>query len=103
VLWIDRSLSHADQEALSFILSGLSYGRVEQIKTDFFKLLDSLSAFGIKKNGAGLVSFLKSDFSNADLLKQLGKTNILHYKLQTGLIATDLFCIVETDFLCVLS
>jgi uncharacterized protein (TIGR02757 family) len=83
-------LSQADQEALSFILSGLSYGRVEQIKTDFFKLLDSLSAFGIKKNGAGLVSFLKSDFSNADLLKQLGNWK---HRLNTS---TDIVHLFET-------
>jgi uncharacterized protein (TIGR02757 family) len=69
VFWIERSLSHEDIEVLSFILSGLSYGRVEQIKKSYFSLIQRLSPLGVDSFGGGVSEFLK----NKEVFKQGSK------------------------------
>lgn len=56
--WLDRSLSPKDLEVLSFLLQGISYGRVEQIEVSFKKLLSCFKKLGIKENGDGIYSWL---------------------------------------------
>jgi uncharacterized protein (TIGR02757 family) len=51
---LDRSLSWEDLELLSFIIAGLSYGRVENIYRSFASLLERLTLLGIRANGSGL-------------------------------------------------
>jgi uncharacterized protein (TIGR02757 family) len=57
---------------LSFLLQGLCYGRVEQIKVSYMDLLKRLEKVGLKKSGAGIYSFVQQgDF---DKLKPALKT-----------------------------
>lgn len=56
---IDPTLNAADFELLSFLVAGLSYGRVEQIRKSCFDLIKRLSSLGVEKNGAGLAAFLR--------------------------------------------
>jgi uncharacterized protein (TIGR02757 family) len=55
---IDRSLAPDDFELLSFLIAGLSYGRVESIYASFASLLGRLTRLGIQKNGRGLAQWL---------------------------------------------
>ncbi len=55
---IDRSLPCEDLELLSFLIAGLSYGRVESIYGSFSSLLKRLSLIGIRDNGGGLACWL---------------------------------------------
>ncbi len=62
---VDRDLSPQDFEVVSFLVAGLSYGRVEQIQNSLAKLFEVLFLATqkrpqkIHKNGAGLCQFLK--------------------------------------------
>ncbi len=56
---LDRSLSPQDLELLSFVIAGLSYGRVEQIYKSFYAFLGLLKSFGLDQSGSGLFIFLK--------------------------------------------
>lgn len=56
---LDRTLSWDDLEALSFILAGLSYGRVENIYRSYANTLAMLETLGIEKNGRGLTVWLE--------------------------------------------
>ncbi len=59
---VDRSLSSADTELIAFLVSGLSYGRVEQIKKSSYLLLHQLEKAKISfSGGQGLADFLKSE------------------------------------------
>ena len=55
---LDRGLDPADLEILSFLIAGLSYGRVEQIYRSFENLQISLKALGCAANGAGVSGLL---------------------------------------------
>jgi uncharacterized protein (TIGR02757 family) len=68
VLWLDRSLPHEDLEILAFILSGLTYGRVEQIQKSFTALLLGLKKLGLSENGKGLANFVKGLSKNEKLI-----------------------------------
>ena len=59
---LDRTLSGEDLEILSFLVAGLSYGRVEQIQKSAKNLLLRLGGLGISGNGAGLSKYLKTSF-----------------------------------------
>jgi len=56
---LDRSLPWEDLELLSFILAGLSYGRVENIYRSYFALLERLQSLGISTGGRGLSEWLR--------------------------------------------
>lgn len=58
--WLDRSLDPRDLELLSFLLQGISYGRVEQIRISFEKLLTALIPLGVGPNGAGIYTWLQN-------------------------------------------
>jgi len=55
---LDRTLSWDDLETLSFVLAGLSYGRVENIYRSYSTTLARLESLGIGKNGSGLAKWL---------------------------------------------
>lgn len=58
--WLDRSLPAKDLELLSFVLQGISYGRVEQIRVSYLDLLKRFEILGVKSNGEGLYDWLAS-------------------------------------------
>jgi uncharacterized protein (TIGR02757 family) len=58
--WLDRSLSDQDLELLSFLLQGISYGRVEQIRVSFEDLVRRFHLIGMGANGAGLHKWLST-------------------------------------------
>jgi len=70
----DKSLSPDDLELVSFLIAGLSYGRVEQIQKSSVALLTALTPLGIDSNGAGIANFLKNwnDDSHSQVLSVLG-------------------------------
>ena len=57
---IDRNLAPEDFEILSFIVAGLSYGRVEQIEKSVAALLERLTQIGVGLRGEGLARQIKS-------------------------------------------
>lgn len=59
--WLDRSLPDLDLELLSFLLQGISYGRVEQIQVSYLKLLKHFTSLGIAPNGQGLREWIKNN------------------------------------------
>ena len=57
---LDRTGPFEDLEVLSYVLAGLSYGRVEQIRKDYLDLIFRLQIFGVKENGKNFSTFLKT-------------------------------------------
>jgi uncharacterized protein (TIGR02757 family) len=55
---LDRSLPWEDLEMLSFVIAGLSYGRVETIYQSYASLLEGLTKLGIADSGRGLSQWL---------------------------------------------
>lgn len=59
VMWIDRHSSPLDQETWSFVVAGLTYGRVEQIGRGIQNLEMRLAPLGVRRGGGGFFSFLE--------------------------------------------
>ncbi|MEO5668735.1 MAG: DUF2400 family protein [Bdellovibrionota bacterium] len=57
---LDRTLPWEDLEVLSFILAGLSYGRVENIYRSYRSVLARLQTLGIGDTGRGLSKWLEA-------------------------------------------
>lgn len=55
------NLNPNDGEILSFIIAGLSYGRVEQIKKSSQNMLEKLRPLGIGPHGEGIANFLQNE------------------------------------------
>ncbi len=64
-------LNPNDAEVLSFIMAGLSYGRVEQIVKSFKNLLFCLEKLNCKKNGEGLSKYLLNSFKKQEASQAL--------------------------------
>jgi uncharacterized protein (TIGR02757 family) len=83
---VDRTLSPEDFEIVSFLVAGLSYGRVEQIQKSAAHLLFCLRESGIGPGGQGLAAFLKDSSRAND--ENLGE--ILHGWVHRMNTASDL-------------
>jgi len=60
LVMVSSDLRPEDFELVSFIVAGLSYGRVEQIQKSVADLFLRLSRLGLGSNGAGLAKFLRN-------------------------------------------
>jgi uncharacterized protein (TIGR02757 family) len=60
LFYLDRKQNKNDLEILSFILAGLSYGRVEQILKSYSSLLQKFKKLGTSANGDGLSQLILS-------------------------------------------
>jgi uncharacterized protein (TIGR02757 family) len=63
---VDPALAPEDFEIVSFLVAGLSYGRVEQIRLSSRKLLEKLAKAGAGRNGCGIADFLKKSEPETD-------------------------------------
>lgn len=59
---VRSGLCAGDFEIVSFIVAGLSYGRVEQIQKSCAELWRRLEKMGLGAGGEGITTFLRSDF-----------------------------------------
>ena len=60
VHFVDRSSSHEDIELFSFLIAGLSYGRVEQIEVSLNRIHHLLAPYGVRPGGSGFADFLRA-------------------------------------------
>ena len=88
---LDRGLSSSDLEISSFIIAGLSYGRVEQILQSFENYGACLPELGLTKNGEGLSEYLKTT-SPAVVKSETNRAfKKWKHRLNTGRDLSDLF------------
>lgn len=81
---LDQGLSKKDLELSSFLIAGLSYGRVEQIYRSFEKLMKGLESILGSQNGAGIHQWL---IENKDTLIRRESQKALknwRHRLNTG-------------------
>lgn len=90
---VDRGLSAPDFEICSFIVAGLSYGRVEQIQKSVSLLWERLSSLGLGKSGDGLAHFLRNSYSESKLRLALGDWS---HRLNTVDDLVELFAILSS-------
>lgn len=84
-----RELAPEDFEIVSFIVAGLSYGRVEQIRASAKNLLARLAPWEVRASGEGLAKALSApDFVDSLLLR--GGLGEWRHRLNTPEDATDL-------------
>jgi uncharacterized protein (TIGR02757 family) len=57
---LDRTLAWEDLEMLSFVVAGLSYGRVENIYRSYAAVLARLTTLGLESNGRGLAFWMQT-------------------------------------------
>ena len=92
---LDRGLDDSDLELMSFLIAGLSYGRVEQVYRSFHNLQSSLQLMGCAPNGAGIHSLL-STTPGAELKKNAKVSlKLWKHRLNTSSDMVDLFCILS--------
>lgn len=90
---LDRGLPAPDFEICSFIVAGLSYGRVEQIQKSVLLLWERLTLFGLGPRGQGLAAYLGQTFCEKDLRHALGDWS---HRLNTVDDLVELFQILNS-------
>ncbi len=70
VFWVDPKATDEDRVVWSFLVAGLTYGRVEQIKMGILNLERRLAPLGLRHGGSNLCEVLKNN-QTMDLFKQI--------------------------------
>jgi uncharacterized protein (TIGR02757 family) len=90
---LDRSLPPDDLELTSFIVAGLSYGRVEQIQQSILDLWKRLETLGLGPAGRGLANYLRNEDDEAITRREALQG--WRHRLNTSRDLNDLFDVLR--------